>query len=227
MKNGVAKRVGRIISGSVHAVIDAIENMAPESAMEQAIREVEQALDDVRQELGRSIAQRHLASQRLAKQNEEHESLQEKISHALNEGRQDLAEAAVGRQLDIEAQIPVLEQSISEASEQEKEWEGYIAALQAKRREMESELLSFRKERLQAAHIEAGAVADVASGSAQARVDEACSAFDRILTRQTGLQRGQGPDRAMATKLAQLETLSRQNRIQERLTLIKQGVARC
>ena len=40
MKERLIKRVGRIISGSFNAVVDAIENAAPETVMEQALREM-------------------------------------------------------------------------------------------------------------------------------------------------------------------------------------------
>ena len=49
-------------------------------------------------------ARKHLASERLMEENRKHEDLSEKIEFALKESREELAEAAVARQLDIEAQ---------------------------------------------------------------------------------------------------------------------------
>ena len=64
---------------------------------------------------------------------------------ALTNERDDLAEAAVSNQLDIEAQIPILEHTITECGENERELEGYITALQAKKREMKDELKVYRE----------------------------------------------------------------------------------
>ena len=64
---------------------------------------------------------------------------------ALTNERDDLAEAAVSNQLDIEAQIPILEHTITECGENERELESYIVALQAKKREMKDELKVYRE----------------------------------------------------------------------------------
>ena len=130
MTDTIATRVGRIISGSVNALLDAVEGAAPEAIMEQAIREIDLAIDDVREELGRASAAKHLANKRLAEKNAAHEDLAGKIEIALDQNREDLAQAAVESQLDIEAQMPVLEQTIIGCQEREKELEGFIAALQ-------------------------------------------------------------------------------------------------
>ncbi|MET0109461.1 MAG: PspA/IM30 family protein [Candidatus Thiodiazotropha sp.] len=223
MKESITNRVGRIISGSVNALLDAVENAAPDLVMEEAIREVDEAIDEVRAELGRVIAGKHLANQRLMDESRKHEELAEKIELAVKEGRDDLAEAAIARQLDIEAQVPVLESTISEASNQENELEGYVIALQAKRREMREELAQFREAQ------EEGKVVAVAAGSGQTNADsgveasvrKAETAFDRVMERATGVGSHSMPDRGDASKLAELDQLSRNNRIQERLAAIK------
>ena len=60
MSESLTSRVGRLIAGSFHSLVDAVENAAPESVMEQAIREIESAITDVRSDLGNVEAQRHL-----------------------------------------------------------------------------------------------------------------------------------------------------------------------
>jgi phage shock protein A len=137
MAEKLAARVGRIVSGSLHTLADAVEGAAPEMVMQQAVREVDQAVDDVRAEPGKLLAHKHVATQRLLDENRRHEELSEKVEIAVSEGRDDLAEAAIARQLDIEAQIPVIERSVADCSEQEAELEGFVAARLARRREME------------------------------------------------------------------------------------------
>ena len=61
MTDTIASRVTRVVGASVNALLDAVENAAPEATMAQAIREVDQATDEVRAELGRIEAVKHLA----------------------------------------------------------------------------------------------------------------------------------------------------------------------
>lgn len=223
MKENLTSRVGRIISGSLNALVDAVENAVPETVMEEAIREIDGAIDEVRAELGRVAANKHLANTRLMEENRKHEDLSGKIELAVKEGRDDLAEAAISSQLDIEAQIPVLEATISECGTQEKELEGYITALQAKKREMKEELKQFRESRQEAeAAVAGGAGVATTGGGVETRVSKAESAFERVMENTTGLagRVGMG-DKTTAAQLAELEDMARKNRIQERLAAIK------
>ena len=47
MTDTIASRVTRVIGGSVHALLDAVENASPEATMAQAIREVDQATGNI------------------------------------------------------------------------------------------------------------------------------------------------------------------------------------
>lgn len=221
MKEAISARVGRLIAGSVNALIDAVENAAPDMVMEQALREIDGATDEVRVELGKVVATRHLATKRLAEENRKHEELSEQIELAVGQGREELAEAAIARQFDIEAQLPVLESSIADAMSQQKELEGYIAALAARRREMETELAQFRAAQKQAAAQAAAAGTGAPAGGGAARkVGQAENAFNRVMTRAGGVP-GSSAMGADAAKLAELEDLARKNRIKERLAEVK------
>ncbi len=220
MKESLTGRVGRIISGGLNALINAVENAAPEAVMEEAMREVDAAIDEVRAELGRVVANKHLASTRLMEENRKYEELVRNTELAVKSAREDLAEAAISHQLDIEAQIPVLEATIAECGSQEKELESYIRALQGKKREMNEELRQFRASRQEAA-----SGAGASSGGAanvQTRVEKATSSFDRVVEKATGIVGASvSTDRDAAAKLAELEDLARKNRIQERLAAVK------
>ena len=63
----------------------------------------------------------------------QHEELQEKIDLAVEMGRDDLAEAAIAAQLDLEGAFPLLEGAIKDAMAEEKELERYITVLQSRR----------------------------------------------------------------------------------------------
>lgn len=227
MKESLIGRVGRIISGSFNSLIDAIENAAPETVMSEVIREIDTAIDDVRVELGRVVAKKHLANSRLMEENRKHEDLSEKIELAVKEGRDDLAEAAISQQIDIEAQIPVLEATIRDCGNNEKELEGYISALLAKKREMQEDLRQFR-ESMKETITSSSSISDSGvevSSDVERKVAKAESAFERIAEKATGIPGGgRTADRQTATKLAELEEIARKNRIQERLAAIKSNV---
>ncbi len=121
MTDTIASRVTRVIGGSVHALLDAVENAAPESAMSQAIREIDQALDEVRAELGRVEAVKHLATSSLNKLNSQNEGLAGQIEIAMAKGDEALARAGIARQVDIEDQIPVLQRSLHDAMDRSRE----------------------------------------------------------------------------------------------------------
>ncbi len=229
MTDTIASRVTRVIGGSVHALLDAVENAAPESAMSQAIREIDQALDEVRAELGRVEAVKHLATSSLNKLNSQNEGLAGQIEIAMAKGDEVLARAGIARQVDIEDQIPVLQRSLHDAMDRSRELEGYIAALAAKKREMESALADFVAARAAASAPAVGGAA--AAGSAtlnsatQAKAERAGSAFDRVLARETGIAGVTSPLDPNAAKLHELQELARTHRIDERLAAIKAGRA--
>lgn len=221
MADTLSARVGRIISGSAHALIDAIEGTMPDAVVQQTLREIDKAVDDVRAELGRSIAARHLAAKRLTEQGGRHEELSSQIELAMTQGHDDLARAGVEHQLDIEAQIPVLEATIAEAAQRQGELEGYVAALVAKRREMEEAFQSMLLAKARAAEEVNGPGAGLGDGPGAARrVDNATGAFDRVMARE-GAPRLGSIDAPLGSRLAELDELSRRNRIEERLAALK------
>src|SRR6266567_1386109 len=210
MTDTIASRVTRVIGGSVHALLDAVENAAPEASMAQAIREVDQAIDEVRSELGRVEAVKHLATSSLNKLNTQKETLGEQIDIAVSKGDETLARAGIAKQIDIDDQIPVLQRSLQDAIARGGELEGFIAALMAKKREMESALQDFIAARATAASPSgaspsgAGASGSATSGTIFGMAERAGSAFDRVLARETGIAGVSSPINTDAAKLREL-----------------------
>jgi phage shock protein A len=215
--DGITTRVTRIISGSVHALLDAVEDAAPEAVMAQAIREVDQAIDDVRAELGRVEAAKHLATSSLNKLNTQNEELSRQIEIAMAKGDEGLARVGVAKQVDIEDQIPVLQRSLQDAKDRGTELEGYVSALLAKKREMESALQDFIAATASSTSPSGGTPANRTQG----KVDRAGSAFDRVLARQTGVAGVTSAVNADAHRLRELQDLARNHRIEERLAALK------
>lgn len=221
MSETLSRRVGRLVSGGFHALMDKAEDLAPMVAFNENVREIEQAIDEVRAELGKIVAQKHLATKKLADENARHEQLNESIVTAVNLGRDDLAQVGIAEQIDIEARLPVLENTIADSSEQEKELEGFIVALQAKRRELMTAIENYQKTvatQSQGQGVNTGSNLDKIAQKAE----KATNAFDRVMSRQTGFNHSTNAN-SNAQGLKELEELSRNNRISERLAKLKSG----
>jgi len=221
MTQSLSTRVGRVIAASANALVSRLENQAPLALMEQAIREVDGIIGEVRHELGQVSANRHLAQQQHAHLSTLHSTLTAQAQQALAENREDLASVAVARQLDIEAQLPVLETSLAELARKEEELSGYVAALLSKKREMEQALHEFQRSRETSANsTQAGTLQ--AANHQQQRLDSATSAFDRLYQRHTGLSPASaGASLEQAAKLKELDDLVRNNKINERLAQLR------
>ncbi|VEN74409.1 Phage shock protein A (PspA) family protein [Candidatus Desulfarcum epimagneticum] len=222
MKEKLTTRARRIISGSVHSIIDSIENAAPESVLCESIREVESAIDEIQIELGQTAAKKHLAVSKLAEENKKHEDLNEKIKTAIYEKRDDLAEVAIARQLDIEAQIPVLESAVNDFKNREKDLEGYAKALKAKKREMKEELDLFAKNVSKTPGDPDSISFANKSDDLERRVRTAQSTFERVFEKNAGIPGNRlTSEMKFSAQLAELEEITRKNRVQERLSAIK------
>ena len=219
MSETLSRRVGRLVSGGFHALIDAAENLAPEAVMNESIREIERAVDEVRAELGKVLAQKHLAAKKMAEESNRHEAIDANLQAAVDAGRDDLAEAGIAEQMDIEARLPILENTIADCAAQEKELEGFIAALQAKKREMQQQLQDWRaaQQSMGTGKTAGGNGSDLNRITRDA--EKSGNAFDRVMGRQNSVH--SSTDAAQLAKLKELEDLSRNNRIAERLAALK------
>ena len=113
--------------------------------------------------------------------------------------------------------LPVLQKNLDEQTERGKELESYIVALLAKKRELDQTLIDYQ------ASLNNPVVSTALQGGLerQTRVDDAESAFGRVLARQTGATSLPGGLNQEAGKLKELADLHRNNRIAERLAALK------
>lgn len=221
MSESLARRVARLVSGGFHAMLDKAEDCIPEAVMQENIRELERTIDEVRTELGKVLAQKHLATKKLADENNRHEQLAGQIATALDAGREDLAKAGIAEQLDIEARLPVLEQSLADCSSQERELDAFVAALLAKKREMQAALDDWKRAQASIGGTTSGSGAD---GNKMAQLERAAEQngvqFNRVLQRQGGIGIA-SPDAAQAAALQELSDLGREAQIAARLAALK------
>jgi phage shock protein A len=211
MPDTLLTRITRLVSGLTHSAIEQAEQAASVPIMEQAIRDIDDAVKEVRSEVGKHEATKHNARRRMTELQQEHDGLSEKIALAVNEEKEDLAEAGVGRQLDIENQLALLERTLAEADEEITKLTDSLAALQASRREAQSRLRD-----LKAAAPAGGEGGGGAGGTrAQSQAQAAMDAAQRLGEKFTGLP---GEESHISNRdLDDLAELHRQHAIQERL----------
>lgn len=222
MADSIATRVTQIISGNVHSLLDKIEDANPEAALAQAVREVDHVTDDVKAELGRAEAAKHLAVSGLNRLNSRNEALAEQIELALKQGKDDHARVGVSAQIDTEDQIAVVQKSLQEANERATELESYISALNAKKREMEAALQQFIAAK--ATQSKPGDPSKPGS-NANSKVEKAGAAFDRVLARQTGVAGLVGATSADAKVLEELQDNARRERVEQRMNDLRKKLS--
>jgi phage shock protein A len=190
----------------------------PEKEVERALRETDRLLDEVRSRLGKLVASEHLAQKLLTEATRKHEQLSSEIDLALHDGRDDLAQAAIGSQLDLETQIAAVKQSLAAARVTSDDLQAYADALLQTRRELQAELdLSQRLRREQDGSRPAWS--EKTSRNVQMALSESVS---EVLARQGSLFAGPDvPDANSAVRLAKQEKTARDQRIQERLSALK------
>ncbi|WP_310622022.1 PspA/IM30 family protein [Flexibacterium corallicola] len=221
MSETLFRRVSRLVSGTANSIVDAVENRAPDVVMSEAIREIEGAIQDARTALGKVAVRKHVASQRLSEFNTRHEELLEQVNVALGKGERELAHAGVASQMDIEAQIPVLEKTIQDAGDEEQELGNSVKALQARKREMNEQLQHFKQIQSAQQHGTLGPAEAAGAQGVDTKVAAANTAFDRALLASTGVASpATAATAAKAGKLSELDELNRAHRIEERLAAL-------
>lgn len=220
MSDSIFVRVQRVVSGGVGSALDAAERLSGTSVMRQAIREMDAAVDKADSERESARARRLQADHHLQACRKQLATLKEQARFALGKQRLDLAEAAVGRQIDVEAQIASLTKAESEARADERRFGESVDALKLRRGQMYEELRAFEAtQRAAASDCEAPGSPDA---RVQRRAERAEEAFERALAAAGGLSGGRASPDA-AAKVAELEALQKEAAIAERLAALSEG----
>jgi phage shock protein A len=206
MNESITSRVSRLISGSINAIVDKAESLSPELVMKETIREVDSTIDEVKVLLGKETIEHKKTKAQFENEKTKYEKLTEQIEIAISQDRDDLAKSAISRQMDIETQIPILEETVSQIEKNITKLENYIDALNAKKREMQEELQEFIKITKEQS----------VSSNITSNVEKAEEAFSRV---NSGI--GSKFLNKDDVQLAELDKLSRDNRVAERLQSLK------
>ena len=218
MAESIFARVSRIFSATMEDAVDRMEQAGGETVMREAVREADRAIDQVKGQLEavmarrlQAVRQKQLLEKRLAE-------LTEKAKFALKEGREDLAEAALSRQLDFEAQGQKLDQVQTDAHAEEARLEDGLTALKTRKAQMEEALSAYAIAQRDAALGGDGATRP--ERSAEKKVDAAEQAFDRAMAGAGGV----GFTRADAdtiNRVAEIDGLQKSATVAERLAALK------
>jgi phage shock protein A len=206
MNESITSRVSRLISGSINAIVDKAESLSPELVMKETIREVDSTIDEVKVLLGKETIELKKTKAQLENEKAKYEKLAEQIEIAISQDRDDLAKSAISRQMDIETQIPILEETVSQIEKNITKLENYIDALNAKKREMQEELQEFIKITKE----------QRVSSNITSNVEKAEEAFSRVNIGISSKFLNKDD-----VQLAELDKLSRDNRVAERLQSLK------
>jgi phage shock protein A len=206
MNESITSRVSRLISGSINAIVDKAESLSPELVMKETIREVDSTIDEVKVLLGKETIELRKTKAQLENEKAKYEKLAEQIEIAISQERDDLAKSAISRQMDIETQIPILEETVTLIEKNITKLENYIDALNAKKREMQEELQEFIKITKEQS----------VSSNITSNVEKAEEAFSRVNTGISSKFLNKDD-----VQLAELDKLSRDNRVAERLQSLK------
>lgn len=222
MSENLAARVRRIVAANLNGLVDAMERQNADGVMREAVREVERALEEVRSEKGKALAGKVQAGKAIERIREKMAEMESKAAFAVEQGRDDLAEAALARQVDLERQIPVIEATASELSAREAELDGYAAALSARIREMEADLAAFAEARRLAGAMAPAGSPESKVQSAEKRAEQAGKAFERAMGAAGGVSPAEVKSTVeTAARIDEIDAMQRANDIGERLAALK------
>jgi phage shock protein A len=207
---GILARLGRVIAGVLNNAVDTAENANPIAVAQQALREIDKITDEARAVLGAAIASGHRLKSKAADLDAEIRDLDEKIKTGLAKGREDLARAATGVQIDLEAQRNAIDKAIEENAREIAEAEATLRSIASAR--------SDATKRLEDAERAERTV--LAAATPSQRNDQRLAAALAAVERVTGV-----PTKPVhgSAEIEELGKLQREDAIEARLRIFREG----
>ena len=218
MAESIFARVSRLLSATAEDAVDRMEKAGGDAVMREAIREAERAIDQVKAQLEAVVARRLQATRQQKMLNDRAEEMTTKAKFALAQSREDLAEAALSRQFDFDAQAEDLAVVQQQARDEEQRLDSGLAALNARKRQMEETLQAYVVSRQEAARGGDGPARP--DRAAEKKVDAAEQAFNRAMAGAGGV----GAVRADAdaiNRVAEIDGMQKSTTIAQRLAALK------
>lgn len=223
MAESIFTRVARLLSARIEDSVDAMERTNSDGVMREAIREVDRTIDAVRGDQERAMTRRLQAARQTEMIVKKVAELTEKARFAVEGGRDDLAEGALKRQIDLEGQTGRLDEIQALAREEETRLDDSLAALRARKSQMQEALAAFEIARSDAATGGDGGFHN--ARTVERKVEQAEAAFDRAMTGAGGVGFSRGDAEAI-NRVAEIDTLQKNATVASRLAALKQSAAK-
>lgn len=218
MSESIFVRVQRVISAGADNCMAVAERASGTGLMREAIRQVDRAVDDVRAEQDACRARRAAAEERQWLVSERLTTLEEQARFALGKGREDLAAAALARQIEYEQEARRLRKVEADAAAQLERLDQSMRDLKLRKSQMEKELAAFQSARAKAD----SAAGKGAAERAERRAERAEEAFERAMSSAGGVSVGLGLGECEeAAKLAEVESLQKESAVADRLAALR------
>jgi phage shock protein A len=222
MSDSIFVRVQRVVSGGVESAVDLAEQLSGTSLARQALREMDAAIAKAGDDADEALMRRLQAGHQLDTRRKELAKLKEQARFAMGQGRDDLAEAAIARQIEVEQQIDRLAKADADARGDEARIADSIAGLRVRKNQMEEQFAAF-----QSAQRAAEAEAEAAQGNAvraERKARRAEEALDRAIAAAGGIA-GDRTSPEGAAKVAEIARLQKEAAVAERLAALRAAAA--
>jgi phage shock protein A len=218
MAESIFIRVRRVLSANVEEAVDSMERSGGAAVMREAIREVDRALDEVRSAQEAASARGLQAKRQQAMFRERIKELEAKAKFALGENRDDLAEAAISRQIDFEEQAKRLDDIQADAKTEAKRLEECVAELVNRKSQMEESFQAYEQAQRDAALGGEGPTQQ--DRDVQRKVRQAEDAFERAMG-GAGVSATVRTDAKTAAAVAEIDVIHKSAVIAERMAAMR------
>ena len=218
MAESIFMRVSRLLSATVEDAVDRMEQAGGDAVMREAIREADRAIDEVKAQLESVMARRLQAARQGKMLADRVEELTRKARFALGQGREDLAEAALSRQVDFEEEAKRLDAVQQQARGEEQRLEDGLAALKSRKSQMEEALSAYLVSRREASLGGDGPTRP--DRSAEKKVDAAEQAFNRAMAGAGGVGFARA-DADTINRVGEIDRMQKTATVAERLAALK------
>jgi phage shock protein A len=127
---GLFQRVGDFLAANLNDMVERFED--PETMLRQAVREMETAIGQAKQETARAMASEKLAGKSLAEHRRQAQDWQQRAERAVQAGDDVLARKALSRKHEYDRMVAALQDQAAAAAETSQTLRRQLYAMQAK-----------------------------------------------------------------------------------------------
>ncbi|HEX6742351.1 MAG TPA: hypothetical protein VF079_11230 [Sphingomicrobium sp.] len=216
MAEAVLVRIRRVIETNVEKAVELAERASGPVLMREAVRELERTEDRLNSDRDSAEAKGDRAADAQRQIKAKLAELDDHARYALAKDREDLARAAVERQVDLESERDGWATAEAEAKVEAKCLEQAIADIAARRHRMAKELAAVQRE---------SAPRPGLGETVQSRVAKAMDRADQMFDRAMAERSPAADPAATAVKMADIQAMKRADAVDQRLAAMKAKAA--